>query len=95
MACNCVSKVQLEEIYRRLGEKVDKNKLTTKERIIYGFQNFCVKILLLLIAPLMLFYLAIKIFNRDNKISVTNFFGFKEETYERYKQILSYQDERK
>ena len=76
MSCNCASSKQIQEIYRRYGEKTklkksDGFKLNFK-KVVYNV--FTVLILIVLFPFLLLYVLYKGLFSPDKKISLRRFF---------------------
>lgn len=80
MACNCASQEQLNELYRRYGEKMDiKASESVKFRIKNTLIRIGVAICLIPIIPVIFLYVLYKAFGDDNhQISVKKFFKIKE-----------------
>lgn len=78
MACNCVAKEQIDELYRRYGSKTDTKKLSGKEKFVYYAVRVAVVIALIPIVPaIFLFVLYKGLFDDDHKISLMKFFNLK------------------
>ena len=75
MGCNCTTTEQINELYRRFGEKQEKRK----KRSINDFLKKTALILcLILIIPFLVLFVFYKAFcDDDNRISIRKFFRFK------------------
>lgn len=79
MACNCATQEQLNNLYKKYGNKVKPDTPTT---VLHKVRNFItqlgVGITLVLISPFLLMYIFYKgVFDKEHKISVTQFFRLK------------------
>lgn len=77
MACNCITQEQLESLYKAFGDKVEKTnkKKTFKKQL----QLLCVKICILLLTPILFIFILYKIFFKNGKINISDFFGLDKE----------------
>jgi len=77
MACNCASKEQIDELYRKFGEKkeVTRNE-TLKFKIKKILTSVGVIVCCAVLTPLIFLYVFYKAFgDDDHRISVTKFFN--------------------
>lgn len=85
MACNCVTEKQLAELYKVLGrDNVSEQKLG-----LFGYMKvYIIKTMVILammiIAPILFFYVLYKAFFSDGKISLKDFFGLKQRSFDEY-----------
>ena len=78
MACNCASSEQIKSLYTKYGDKRDKKKLTTEEKVKYYIQYACVSVTMLIILPFLLLYVFYKgLFDDNKKISIKKLFNLK------------------
>ena len=81
MACNCATSQQIEEIYRKFGNRI---KPTGKESFLFKMNNFFVNILasttFVVIIPLVVFYVSANYAQGKNQISLAEFFGLRKTT---------------
>lgn len=79
MACNCATKEQIDELYKKFGEK---KNVTKKEGFKFKVKkiltNIGIVLCCIVLTPLIVIYVLYKAFGDDNhKISVTKFFNLK------------------
>ncbi len=76
MACNCATKEQINELYRRYGRRKDGDrKLTPKEKVKNAVVYAGIVLALIPILPvLFLFVLYKALISKDHRISMTKFF---------------------
>lgn len=76
MACNCATKEQIDELYRRYGRKKDGDrKLTPKEKAKNALVYAGLVLALIPIAPLLFLFVLYKTFiSKDHRISMVKFF---------------------
>lgn len=75
MGCNCATTEQINELYRRFGEKRDQRKNFSLK---YIFQKTLLVICMVFITPIIIFYvLGMGIYSKDRRISVRKFFNLK------------------
>lgn len=75
MACNCATTQQIEELYKKYGEKRETQKK-------FSFKNAFMKLgvgaCLIVLTPLIVLYVLYKVWGSDNhKIDVRKFFNMK------------------
>ena len=82
MGCNCTTTEQINELYRRYGEK----RAARKPKKIKAFlRKAALVICLIPVVPILVLYVFYKAFcDDDNKISVRNFFKLKNTNIETY-----------
>ena len=75
MACNCATAEQLNELYKRYGEKkAEKKSFGLKLRL--AIQKICIVFCLIFIAPVIVGYVVCKsLFTKNHKINVMDFLG--------------------
>lgn len=79
MACNCATKEQIDELYRKFGEKKETSKKETfKFKLKKTISTIGIIICCILITPFIFLYVFYKAFgDDDHRISVTKFFNLK------------------
>ena len=76
MACNCATNEQIKELYRRYGNKEERRKLSTSQKIKYYAQYTGIVLVMIPIVPVLFLYVLYKAICDDNhRISLKNFFG--------------------
>lgn len=78
MACNCATQEQIDQLYKKYGEKKSENSGSFKIKFKTLIQKVGVAICLVLITPFLVVYVFYKAFDDDNRISVKKFFKLKE-----------------
>ena len=84
MACNCATGRQLDELFRKYGDKSDIRKMPPKERGKYLLKKTGAALMMIVITPLLFFYVLYKSGSKDNRISLKRFFDLKERSFEDY-----------
>ena len=75
MSCNCTTTEQINELYRKYGEKTkEKKEQSLKFRLKTGFMKFAVGFCLVFITPIIFFYVICKGFSKNRQIDVSKFF---------------------
>ena len=75
MACNCATTQQIEELYKKYGEKRETQKKFSFKN---AFMKFGVGACLIVLTPLIVLYVLYKVRGSDNhKIDVRKFFNMK------------------
>lgn len=81
MACNCATQEQLNELYRKYGQKVEPGaKETWNFRVKKFFTNILLYTVMCFIAPMLFCYVIGKgLFSKEKKISLRKFFHLKKD----------------
>ena len=76
MACNCATNKQINELYRRYGNKEERSKFTASQKIAYYAQRAAIVLAMVPIVPFLFLYVLYKgICDDEHKISLKKFFG--------------------
>jgi hypothetical protein len=84
MACNCITEKQLDELFKKYGEKVDLKKMSTPEKVKYFITKTGAILMMIVITPMLFCYVLYKSFSKDKKISLKKFFNLKERSFDEY-----------
>ena len=78
MACNCMTTEQIKMLYQHFGEKSKMSKGSTLfDKLKYYGERTVLQMILLLIMPLILLYVAYIMIFKDGKLSLRHFFNLK------------------
>lgn len=79
MACNCATKEQLDELYRKYGEKKAENESKSRLKFKTIIKKIGIIACLIVITPFLFAFVIYKAFgNGNHKISVRKFFNLHE-----------------
>lgn len=79
MSCNCVSQEQIKKLHELYGDKVKANTPTTLKFKIKNFlSKLMVAIILLIISPMLIFYILYNVwFTKEHRVSIRKFLGIR------------------